>query len=118
MYGSFHPIHFVSRDGRKLEGTEPAVIGGYLCESGDVFTVVSGGELAPRPFPQVALGDLMVMGHIGAYSHAMKSEYNSMNLPASVLIEESGSVRIIERRGTLDDIIRREVEVFEEGRPE
>ena len=110
MYGSFHPIDFVSFDGRKLEGGEPAVIGGYLCESGDVFTVKEGGELAPRAFPNVALGDLMVMGHIGAYSHAMKSDYNSMNLPASVLVEESGNVRVIERRGTYEDIIRREVE--------
>ena len=116
MYGSFHPISFISSDGSPREGTEPAVVGGYLCESGDVFTVLSGGELAPRQFPKVQLGDLMVMGNIGAYSHAMKSEYNSMNLPASVLVEESGKTRLIERRGTLEDVIRREVEVYEEGR--
>ncbi|NDC38579.1 MAG: diaminopimelate decarboxylase, partial [Proteobacteria bacterium] len=116
MYGSYHPIDFISHDGLPRQGMEPAVVGGYLCESGDIFTVMAGGELAPRPFPNVELGDLMVMGHVGAYSHAMKSEYNSMNLPASVLIEQSGKMRLIERRGTLEDIIRREVEVYEEGR--
>jgi diaminopimelate decarboxylase len=52
------------------------------------------------------------MGIIGAYSHAMKSEYNSMNLPASVLVQRNGEVRVIERRGTLEDIMRREVEAF------
>jgi diaminopimelate decarboxylase len=54
----------------------------------------------------------MAMGLIGAYSHAMKSEYNSMNLPASVLVREDGTYRVIERRGTLDDIMRREIEAF------
>ena len=58
----------------------------------------------------------MVMTHIGAYSHAMKSEYNSMNLPASVMVDDAGKVRLIERRGTLEDVIRREVEVYEESR--
>ena len=58
----------------------------------------------------------MVMADVGAYSHAMKSEYNSMNLPASVLVESSGRVRVIERRGTLDDVMRREMEAYNEGR--
>jgi len=111
-YGSYHPIAFVTGDGRAPGPDFPYVIGGYLCESGDVFTVKEGGIPDPRLFPQLALGDVMVMGLIGAYSHAMKSEYNSMNLPASVLIEESGKTRIIERRGTLEDLMRREIEIY------
>jgi diaminopimelate decarboxylase len=112
MYGSYHPIDFVAADSRHLEGAEPYVIAGYLCESGDVFTRSETGELLPRNFPKLQLGDLAVMGIIGAYSHAMKSEYNSMNLPASVLIQSNGDVRVIERRGTLEDVMRREVEAF------
>jgi diaminopimelate decarboxylase len=54
----------------------------------------------------------MVTGLVGAYSHAMKSEYNSMNLPASVLLQTNGTAKVIERRGTLDDVIRREVDAF------
>jgi diaminopimelate decarboxylase len=42
----------------------------------------------------------------------MKSEYNSMNLPASVLLQTNGTAKVIERRGTLDDVIRREVDAF------
>lgn len=112
MYGSYHPIRFVSRDGREMKGEREYVVAGYLCESGDVFTVRADGTLAPRSFPEVRLGDLMVMGHVGAYSHAMKNDYNSMNLPASILIPSEGEPRVIERRGTLDDIIRREVEAY------
>jgi diaminopimelate decarboxylase len=112
MYGSHHPIEMVAADGRTLSGAEQYVIAGYLCESGDVFTRSETGELLPRTFPKLQLGDLAVMGIIGAYSHAMKSEYNSMNLPASVLVQSDGTVKVIERRGTLEDIMRREVEAF------
>jgi len=111
MYGSYHPIRFVSRDGRTPANEKDYVIAGYLCESGDVFTVKGDGTLAPRKFPEIRVGDLMVMGHIGAYSHTMKSEYNYMNFPASLLINREGAVSVIERRGTLNDIMRRELDV-------
>jgi diaminopimelate decarboxylase len=96
--------------------TWPCVIAGYLCESGDVFTVKADGTLAPRRLREIRVGDLMVMGHVGAYSHAMKSEYNSMNLPASLLVDRRGNVFVIERRGNLNDIMRRELEAYSEGR--
>lgn len=113
MYGSYHPLELVAHDGRDLgDARHEYVIAGYLCESGDVFTRSEDGTLLPRPFPQIELGDLIVTGLTGAYSHAMKSEYNSMNLPASVLLSPDGSTRVIERRGTLEDIIRREVDAF------
>ena len=111
-YGSYHPIEFVLKDGRRAGPLKEYIVAGYLCESGDVFTVREGGIPAPRSFPELALGDIMVMGNVGAYSHAMKSEYNSMNLPASVLLRLDGGVEVIERRGTLDDIMRRELEAF------
>jgi diaminopimelate decarboxylase len=63
-------------------------------------------------FPEIRVGDLMVMDLVGAYSHAMKSEYNSMNLPPSILLQTNGTAKVIERRGTLEDVIRREVEAF------
>lgn len=112
MYGSYHPIEIVSGDSRDLRGSEEYVIGGYLCESGDLFTRSETGELLPRLFPKLQVRDLAIMGLVGAYSHPMKSDYNSMNLPASILIDTSGAARVIERRGTLEDIIRREIEVF------
>jgi diaminopimelate decarboxylase len=116
MYGSYHDIRFIPSDASKRAEERDYVIAGYLCESGDVFTTDENGRLAPRPFPELFVGDLMVMANIGAYSHAMKNEYNSMNLPASVLVTASGQARIIERRGTLDDLMRRELEAYTEGR--
>lgn len=116
MYGSHHPIRFIARDGRAPGSSRDYVVAGYLCESGDVFTVAADGTLAPRAFPEIRVGDLMVMSHIGAYSHSMKNDYNSMNMPASVMIGPDGAVTLIERRGTLDDIMRREVEVRPDGR--
>jgi diaminopimelate decarboxylase len=109
-YGSYHPIRFFPRDGRATGEEKEYVIAGYLCESGDLFTVKRDGTLVPRKFPEIKFGDIMVMGHIGAYSYTMKSEYNSMNLPPSLLINREGAVSLIERRGTLSDIMRRELE--------
>jgi diaminopimelate decarboxylase len=116
MYGSFHPIRFVSRTSAAPRRRRKYVIAGYLCESGDVFTREKSGLLKPRTFPHISVGDLMVMGCVGAYSHPMKSDYNSMNMPMSLLIEQSGRDLVIERRGTLADIMRREMEAFMRGR--
>ena len=57
----------------------------------------------------------MVMSYVGAYSLSSKSEYNSMNIPASVLMDRKGSISVIVRRGTLNDIMRRELEAYSEG---
>jgi diaminopimelate decarboxylase len=46
----------------------------------------------------------------------MKSDYNSMNMPASLMVYLDGSASVIERRGNLSDIVRREVEAYSEGR--
>lgn len=118
MYGSFHPIRFVRRNASASRERHAYVVAGYLCESGDVFTVKDDGSsiLEPREFEELSVGDVMVMGCVGAYSHAMKSDYNSMNMPASVLVATDGSAKVIERRGTLNDIMQRELEVYTEGR--
>jgi diaminopimelate decarboxylase len=116
MYGSYHPIRFIPQNTDTAKIEKEYVVGGYLCESGDVFTAEHDGTLMPRRYPEIHVGDLMVMGHVGAYSHAMKSEYNSMNLPASLLLDRHGGAAVIERRGTLNDIMRRELEAYSEGR--
>ena len=109
MYGSYYPIRFIRRHPLS-EAMLDYVVAGNLCESGDVFTVRDDGVLAPRPFPQLQAGDLMVMGCVGAYSHAMKSDYNSMDMPASVLVRTDGTAQLVERRGTLNDIMQRELD--------
>lgn len=115
LYGSYHPIRFVAPDGEKRDAPKEYVIAGYLCESGDVFTVDAASNLVPRVMDDIKVGDIMAMAGVGAYVHALKSEYNSMNLPASVMVKADGTVKMIERRGTLEDVMRREVEVYDEG---
>lgn len=108
LYGAHHPVEFI-QSGIPSGVSKKYVIAGNLCESGDVFTVNDNDELAPRVFPELAVGDLMVMGMVGAYSYSMMSEYNSMNLPAAVLLASDGAPRLIERRGNFEDLLRREV---------
>jgi diaminopimelate decarboxylase len=110
LYGAFHPMKFITKNptpGPKRK----YVIAGNLCESGDVFTVDEDGRLTPREFPELHIGDLMQMGIVGAYSYSMMSEYNSMNLPAAILVKEDGTHKLIERRGNFDDLVRREVSI-------
>jgi len=118
MYGSFHPIRFVRHNPSASSERHAYVVAGYLCESGDVFTVKDDGSsiLEPREFEELSVGDVMAMGCVGAYSHTMKSDYNSMNMPASVLVTANGSAKVIERRGSLNDIMQRELEAYTEGR--
>ena len=77
MYGSYHQIDILGKD--PARGTEPIVVAGPLCESGDVFT--RGGadeELHPRQLPKPEIGDLLVLRDAGAYGYAMSSNYNSI----------------------------------------
>ena len=52
------------------------VVGGPLCESGDIFTQTEGGFVATRKLPAAQVGDLVVIENAGAYGAAMASNYN------------------------------------------
>ncbi len=107
MYGSYHQIEILGKD--PARGTEPIVVAGPLCESGDVFT--RGGadeELQPRQLPKPEIGDLMVLRDAGAYGYAMSSNYNSIGRAPQVWIEPDGSAELISRRETIDDILKPE----------
>ena len=111
MYGSFHAISVVHRDGSVGGGAEePTVVGGPLCESGDVFTQEEGGLVVPRELPDVAVGDFLVFHDTGAYGASMASNYNSRGLAPEVLVE-GGVPRLIRRRQTVADLMRLEEEV-------
>ena len=108
LYGSHHPISVCRRDG-SMDGKEsPVVVGGPLCESGDIFTQEEGGFVARRLLPHAAVGDYVILEVAGAYGFVMASNYNSKFRPAEVLIEE-GQAKLIRRRETLDDLLACEV---------
>jgi len=105
MYGSYHEISVVRRDGSEAGGpVQPTVIGGPLCESGDVFTQEEGGVVVPRSLPGVEVDDWVVFHDAGAYGASMASNYNSRPLIPEVLLE-AGVPRLIRRRQTIEDLI-------------
>jgi diaminopimelate decarboxylase len=108
LYGAYHPMAVCPADGlAALRPAKNVVVGGPLCESGDIFTQEEGGFVASRALPEATVGDFLVIGVAGAYGYAMASNYNSKPLVAEVLIE-NGKANLVRRRQTLDDIIQLE----------
>lgn len=105
MYGSHHDLSLLRADGTVANGeARPTVVGGPLCESGDVFTQDDTGVVVPRPLPPAQIGDLLVFHDAGAYGSAMSSNYNSRPLAAEVLVDGS-SHRLVRRRQTMQELL-------------
>ncbi|MBD2810997.1 diaminopimelate decarboxylase [Xenorhabdus sp. Vera] len=115
MYGSYHHISVLSVEyddnNANLQGTslqetslQETLVAGPLCESGDVFTQLEGGEVMPRMLPQVNLGDYLIFHDTGAYGASMSSNYNSRPLLPEVLFSE-GKTRLIRRRQTIEELL-------------
>ncbi|HBT76891.1 MAG TPA: diaminopimelate decarboxylase [Planctomycetaceae bacterium] len=112
MYGAYHPITILVADSPD-QGAEPtaavdAVVGGPLCESGDIFTQEEEGFVVRRRLPRAQVGDLLVIGKTGAYGSVMASNYNSKPLAAEILLD-GGEVRPIRRRQTFEQMIANEI---------
>lgn len=105
MYGSYHGMEFIHADGTQVRGvSQPTVVAGPLCESGDVFTQGEGGVVLQRDLPAPRVGDLLVVHDTGAYGASMSSNYNSRPLIPEVLIE-NGQARLIRRKQTVAELI-------------
>lgn len=105
LYGAYHPMSVAVSEDRPLQDV---VVGGPLCESGDIFTQEEGGLVCRRPLPLAAVGDLLVIEVAGAYGFVMGSNYNSKPLAAEVLVTDR-KPQLIRARQTLDDLVRGEV---------
>jgi len=108
LYGAQHPVAILSGAAE----TEPLVVVGHCCESGDLITCAPGESetLAPRILPRCAPGDLALVGGAGAYCAAMSAKnYNSFPEAPEVLIGRDGAPRLIRRRQTLDQMLENEV---------
>jgi diaminopimelate decarboxylase len=108
MYGAYHHISIVGRDG---EGTAPRAVAGPLCESADVFTQAKEGRLEPRELPAAEVGDLLAVHDVGAYGASMASNYNSRLLAAEVMVT-GGAARLVRRRQTFEELVAPEVELL------
>lgn len=83
-----------------MRGLIPMDVVGPICETGDFFAL-------DRPLPPLERGDLLAVFSAGAYGMVMASRYNSMPLPAEVMVQ-GDSFTIIRRRETYDDLIAHE----------
>jgi diaminopimelate decarboxylase len=107
LYGAYHPMSIVPADGNSKRAEHDVIVGGPLCESGDIFTQEEGGFVAARRLPAAKVGDFLVIECAGAYGFVMGSNYNSRPLAAEVLID-SGQPHLIRRRQTFEDLINGE----------
>lgn len=106
MYGAHHPIALCPVGDAQREVVD-VVVGGPLCESGDIFTQEEGGFVTSRPLPQPEVGDYLVIGAAGAYGYVMSSNYNSKPMVAEVLLKD-GEARLIRAAQTNEDLLRGE----------
>ena len=99
MYDSHHDVE-VLRDGKALsrEELECVNVSGPICESGDLIA-------KDRMLPEAKTGDLVAILDTGAYGYSMASPYNSRPRPAEVMIMKDGSVKLIRRAETIEDLL-------------
>ncbi|MFC2163254.1 diaminopimelate decarboxylase [Candidatus Altiarchaeota archaeon] len=96
MYDAYHEIRVVGN-----EGDETCYdVAGNLCESGDIL----GRD---RMLPATEAGDLIALMNAGAYGYSMASNYNSMPLPAEVLVRD-GRIDLIRERQDIQELYVRQ----------
>jgi diaminopimelate decarboxylase len=115
LYGAYHPMSIVPADGDTHRKQTEVVVGGSLCESGDVFTQTAGGFVTTRRLPAATIGDFLVIECAGAYGFVMGSNYNSRPLAAEVLIRD-GQPHLVRRRQTFEEMIAGE-SIPDQGSP-
>ncbi len=107
LYGAYHPMTLAPRDGDQRRDLLDVVVGGPLCESGDIFTQEEGGFVAPRKLPRAAVGDWLVLECAGAYGFVMSSNYNSKPMAAEVLVRQ-GTPHLVRKRQTFAELTQNE----------
>jgi len=108
MYGAWHPISVCTSGSQAAGKLQPVIVGGPLCESGDIFTQAEGGVVERRELPAASVGDFLVIECAGAYGFTMSSNYNSKPLAAEVLVE-NGQDWLIRPRQSLESLFESEI---------
>ena len=108
LYGAYHPMSVAPANGDTDRPLQDVVVGGPLCESGDIFTQEEGGFVRKRSLPVAAVGDYLVIERAGAYGFVMASTYNSKPLAAEVLVRDSQPT-LVRARQTYEDLLRGEI---------
>lgn len=95
MYGAYHHITVLGKENAHQEVLYDVV--GSLCENNDKFAI-------DRKLPEIERGDIIVIHDAGAHGHAMGFNYNGKLRSAELLLKKDGSVELIRRAETLEDL--------------
>ena len=99
LYGSRYEAILANRAADPADSE--VTIAGMHCESGDILI-----EDTNLPMPR--RGDILAMPATGAYGHAMANNYNGVPRPPVIFCED-GEARVVVRRETWEDLVRRDV---------
>lgn len=83
-----------------LQKIEEVTIAGRYCESGDIL-------IENIVLPKLDTGDIVCVYNTGAYNYSMASNYNRVEKPAMVLVNNSQSDIIVSRE-SFDDLVHKE----------
>lgn len=119
LYGSRHPFYVISRAGELLSSefhlndghdVDFRVVVGRCCESGDSQSLDHRGHIIPRMMADPQVGDYVVIGGAGAYCASMSPfNYNSHLQAPEMLLGADGSLQVIRRQQTLEQMVANEV---------
>lgn len=99
LYEAHHEIYAA----REERGTDlrPGDLVGPVCETGDFLA-------RDRSLPHFEQKDIVAVATAGAYGMTMSSQYNSRPRAAEVMIRENGTVELLRRRETYEDLVAAE----------
>lgn len=95
MYQAEYDAQIANKPDYELAQT--VTVAGRFCESGDIL-------IKNIKLPEIEEGDILCVYNTGAYNYSMASNYNRVQKPAMVLVNNSQSDIIIKRE-SLEDLI-------------
>lgn len=95
MYGAYHHITVVGKEDWPHDRIYDVT--GSLCENNDKFAI-------DRNLPEINRNDIVIIHDTGAHGHAMGFNYNGKLRSAELLLKEDGTVQLIRRAETIDDL--------------
>ena len=99
MYQAEYDAQIANKPDYEL--AQSVTVAGRFCESGDIL-------IKNIKLPEIEEGDILCVYNTGAYNYSMASNYNRVQKPAMVLVNNSQSDIIIKRE-SLEDLIAHDI---------
>jgi diaminopimelate decarboxylase len=112
FYGSLHPLVSIPAAGELRMTSKEYLVTGHTCIAGDTLTVaVRDPETSvPQLIAETEAGDLLVVERAGGYCSSMNMKnFNSFPEAPEVLRRKNGSLEVIRKRQTVDQMTQNEV---------